>query len=378
MGFVSATNAIMYFAFPLYIYDISASYTLVGLSMSIPFVFFSIFTYIWGHLSDRLGNRRNLLLMTNAAGAITFPILLIGGPMAVIVVKSIQSTFLSSQVLYPVMSTEYAPHKKTWAISRIEVASGLGGSIGSVFGALTLANWFFVSAPGFTLVFILCTVLTLLAAILLFFTPESYSGDTKAVEIPDYSLLTNVKFRPILIFTVMTFLLFSGNYMVLTVFPTYLNHLGFTPSTVGLLVALASLTGTGAAYVSPGLIERIGGRKTYIVAIIAYIIVILGYAITDNKIVVILLWSIPLWNFFYVAVTSLAAIYSSPEERGTAIGILMGGMSLGILVGSSLSGILVDLMGFQRSFLAGASIMVLPLLIALLWNEKPSKIKNSP
>ena len=371
MAFMSASGAIMYFTFPLYIHDISGSYTAVGLSVSLPYLFFALGSYLWGRLSDRLRRRGSLIVVGIVGSSLLFPLYQhMPSVWAAIALRALQFSFLGIHALYPTMASEYMPDRKAWAISRVEMSAGLGATMGSVIGGITLMGWIPLGASGYNTTFMLCLLLSSISWVMLLFPPDSYRGRDPVLRSTPAGVLGNSALRPVILLSLITFLLFTGTNTILAVFPNYLSSLGLDMIWIGVFVALASATGIAAAHVTPDVIDKMGARKTYVIAIVAYVLVALGYSMVDNLWFILLLWMIPLWNFFTVSTATLAAQYSSEEQRGTAMGLLRGSLAAGTLIGATISGFLVDLIGFQRGFLLGAGIICISLAVALIWDGK--------
>jgi MFS family permease len=121
--------------------------------------------------------------------------------------------------------------------------------------------------------------------------------------------------------------------------------------------------------------DKIGKRRIYVLGLLVFSAVYLGFAFNQNMYLVWILFA--LYGFYSAASEGVAKAWVSDltgdRFRGSAIGLLNMLTSFSIMLGSVAAGILWDLYGASLPFmLSSAASLVIALLLMLL--SKKGKI----
>jgi len=161
--------------------------------------------------------------------------------------------------------------------------------------------------------------------------------------------------------------------MVYSILSIYLHEeLGFSITWIGGLFALGAGCG---AILSPFIgkaSDRIGRKPVLIGATIAFLAVFTSYA-----------FLVELWQFSiimiaegisWIAIGTAAMAYiadvSATSERGQSMGVYEATWNVGWVIGPLSGGALADTIGFQSTFLIGASIIFIALLLLIFVVEE--------
>lgn len=181
---------------------------------------------------------------------------------------------------------------------------------------------------------------------------------------------TSLSPQLILLMAVATGVAVANNYYVQPLLDTIASALGVSHAMAGSIVTAAQLSyGLGLFFIVPlaDLLER---RRMIVVLMLLATIGLLVNAVAPNV----------GWLIAGTAITGgcsvvaqvlvpLAATLSAPEQRGKAVGTVMGGLLLGILLARVVSGSISSLLSWQAVYWVAAIAMLLCTL--LLWRALP-------
>jgi MFS family permease len=124
------------------------------------------------------------------------------------------------------------------------------------------------------------------------------------------------------------------------------------------------------SYPIGNLADKFGKKNIYIIGLIIYSIVYLGFAVNENFIITFIMFA--LYGIYAASTEGIAKAWVSDlipdEHRGTAIGILTMTTSLAIMSGSFLAGVLWDKFGSFVPFLLSSIVSL--FVAGLLYFDK--------
>jgi predicted MFS family arabinose efflux permease len=358
-----------------------AHFLTVGLVVAVPAVGTMLASNFWGGLSDVSGRLRPFILIgvLGYAAALAGVPLLQRGPAVLVYVflaSLLYGTLAPSLKTYVTLAR---PAHREHALAYLLMAQSGGWLIGSAAGGYLYEGEI---APGFRLALFVCAGLLALhavgaarwlpdlrrpplaplapqgAALEGGATPQGSAASPGAR--PDSparrgwlpgllaDLISLYENPRLLRLCAVSLFAVSGNYVAwgfFTVYYTELLHAGMR--TVGLALALSAALGIAAYFGVGPLVKRFGGGRCLAAVTTLYLLMYLGIASTRNVLVAGGLYAIPLYGLFIVAANSLAAEYSSEEQRGGGLGVLNGVWALGTLAGPLVGGLLADAHGLR-------------------------------
>jgi len=172
-----------------------------------------------------------------------------------------------------------------------------------------------------------------------------------------------------------------GNSILFIVLPLFVAKLPAPafplPETVrvGLLIALFGLVNALLQPFAGTLIDRVGRRKPFImIGLVILGVATLGFTFASRFSELLYL---RLFQGIGVAITIPAALAlmvsaSKKETRGGSMGIYTTSRMLGLGIGPLIGGALYDRFGFNATFYAGSSFIIIALILVQLWVHEPS------
>jgi predicted MFS family arabinose efflux permease len=311
----------------------------------------------WGGLSDVSGRLRPFILIgvLGYAAALAGVPLLQRGPAVLVYVflaSLLYGTLAPSLKTYVTLAR---PAHREHALAYLLMAQSGGWLIGSAAGGYLYEGEI---APGFRLALFVCAGLLALHAVGAArwlpdlrrppLAPRNASAPRAWLSGLLADLISLYENPRLLRLCAVSLFAVSGNYVAwgfFTVYYTELLHAGMR--TVGLALALSAALGIAAYFGVGPLVKRFGGGRCLAAVTTLYLLMYLGIASTRNVLVAGGLYAIPLYGLFIVAANSLAAEYSSEEQRGGGLGVLNGVWALGTLAGPLVGGLLADAHGLR-------------------------------
>lgn len=163
------------------------------------------------------------------------------------------------------------------------------------------------------------------------------------------------------------FLAFTGIGLVVPIMPTYMNELGITGSTVGLLVAAFSLAQLLASPFAGRLSDRIGRKKVIVAGLIVFAISELIFGLANVS--WILFVSRMLGGIgaalIMPAVMAYVADTTTFEERAKGMGLVNAAITTGFIIGPGIGGYLAEL-GMRVPFFCAAIAAGIAATITIL------------
>lgn len=356
---MSITQGMLFPLLPIYAYEIGGKFAYAGYIMSIPALIQVVMTFGWGSISDRIGNRRSVVILPNIVASFMYFGFIYVDINWLIVLRCIQTVFYSSYVLVPAIITEYFPSAKGKALGRLNIYSGIGWTIGGVLSGHT-------AAAGFPLYFSCLGVLSFLFCLLFYFvTHEPREKDTRRLK--HFFLFGEP--RKILLLCAYAFILTTGGSMLSSIFNVYLSSLNVTKEVIGYVSALTSFTFLLAADAVGRACDAVGRKPLLVLSPVLYIVMWVGIALISNIYVKIFLWILPVYALFATGATAAVSDLTHERERGRGVGALNSSVGLGNFAGGMLGGNSADLFGPRNTFLYSSVFAVAAFFMSLKMRE---------
>lgn len=352
-----AVSGALYPILPLYVDSVSGDYFLVGLMVALPFLAAVPMSFLWGSISDWLGNRKYVVVSGTIVGGALFFAFPFADTTWLIALRCVQMAFLSSGVLLNAVVTEYFPAKKGRSIGDLNLANGVGSAVGALAAGLLLpASALVLGSEDITIFFFACGIITLLSGLVILWIMET---EKKVQEVRLGKLLRFGEMRQMAIVCSVAFTLPLAGYLVFAMFPVYLKTLVLPENVTlvaGIFTAFSAISGIFAAGLAGRACDKYGRRKILIWSGLAYVLVWVGMLLTQNLVALAILWAMPVWSFFIVSSTTMVSDATKDEERGRGIGLLNTAVNMGAVTGSVVSGYIFSI-GRPELVFAGAGVL---------------------
>ncbi len=379
MALVSVINGLLYSVLALYVYSVSEDFFLVGLIMALPFLAAVPMTFVWGALSDRIGSRKLVVAGAGIVGGLLFFPLPFLGTTGLITVRLMQVAFTTSFFLLNATATEFHPTRKGASIGDLALVAGAGQMAGALAaGFLLPSEMMYAGSDALRLVFFLAGAITIAAALAVMGVEE------KGVHVEGTKARNLLKFgetRGMALVTLAALIIPMSGYVVFSVFPVYIGNLDIpwdATMKVGIFTALSAITGVFASGLAGRASDRWGRRRVLVASGVAYVLVWLGMASTRDPLITAAFWAVPVWSFFYVSATAMAADLTKEEERGRGIGLVNSGINLGAAMGSIASGYLLSRGVVDNVFFVAAGVALVGTIAALACRETLARSQSDP
>lgn len=356
---ISITQGMIFPLLPIYAYQIGGKFVYAGYILSLPSIIMVIMTFGWGSLSDRLGDRRQIIVLTNIVASFMYFAFIYVDIEWLIVLRCIQTFFYSSYVLIPTIITEYFPTSKGRALGKYNVATGIGWTIGGVLSG-HLADIGFIFFFG-------CIGLLSLVFCVMFYFVDDMSREKDMRKLKEF--LSFGEPKRIFLLCTYAFVLTTGGSMLSSIFNVYLNNLGVSREAIGYVSSLTSLTFLLVADAVGKACDTLGRKPLLVITPVLYMIMWIGIGLIANVYMKILLWILPFYALFITGATSSVSDLTSEKERGRGIGILNSFVGLGNFAGGILGGNLADFFGPRNTFVFSSVFAVASFFMALKMEE---------
>ena len=378
-GLSTTVTALLYASLQFRALEISGSKFYVGLIGSLPYLGLMIMAYVWGLLSDYLGKRKGIVIVSGIVGSLLFFIYpFLTSIEMLIAVRFVQVCLMGSIILLLAVVTERFPADKGKVIGDLNVPLAAGWVVGAGVAAALYKNPYMSVELSNLIFFTLCGAIGLASSLVLILLHEPKKDRN---ELSFSSLKEMVRFknkRPIGVLCTATLVLLTGNYMIYSVFAIYLQEPMFALAEwqIGLIVAGSGLFGMFVFRFAGRLVDNKGRKAVLLPTLAMYAVSWLVYALTTNLYIIAILWVLPYWSFFTTSSTAMVSDLTEDSERGRGIGILNAAINFGNFAGSLLGGLLADVLDYPRTYMVAAALVFIAFLIAL--NIKETKPVKSP
>ncbi len=178
-------------------------------------------------------------------------------------------------------------------------------------------------------------------------------------------------------FSIFPLMVCSG--MVYSILAIYLNQqLGATVTMVGFIYMVGSASGAIFSPTVGKLSDKFGRRRILILSMFGFMIAFSAYAIIQNASQAILIQALEGATWAAMSATAMAFIADlvPSEKRGWAMGVYDRTWFVGWVVGPILGGYLADTFGFRITFLVGAILTIVGLLLMVFYVREVKNMQN--
>ena len=353
---------------PVYIkVSLKGSLLQVGFITSLQYLALVIMTFAWGALSDKLAQRKNIIVYGNLIASFfyfLFPYLDI---IQLTVLRGIQVFFTASWILAYALVTEYRPEARGEVIGYFTLFNSVGWGLGSFVSG-------FVYDISITWFFYLAGIFSILSALVLV---PARDPPMEKLEHTDFRTLFRLKnFSMILTLGVTVLLLVIGSYMVFTLFPIYLDVNGIPIPAIGIVIAISGLPSAVLSSMIGRACDQLGSKTILLVSIALYVFIWMVYGLVDNIWIIILLWFIPAYTFYTISSHTMMSNLTPSRERGRGIGLLNSFYYSGAFTGSVIGGALAARFSYKPTFLIAAFVIIASFAAALKLRESKEAPQN--
>jgi MFS family permease len=386
-------SGVLFVVLPLLVLKENSGPLLATLIIVAPLLAQTVAAFLWGALSDRLGRRREILVVGAVGAAVLYLLFPLVPPVALLLLRTLQAALIATTTLVYALTSEGSSGLVGVRLGNMMAWSNVGSLIGLLLILPLLTLQSLNSVLGWELIGVLA-VSTGLSAVFL-----AYAGDLPRSR-ATISFRNLFKFRKgvkIIYLSLATFLLAVGNYIAYTTLPVYLNdglgsngffgypmnsfeQLGiYSVATTAVAIPLCVWVGSQ--------VEGIRWRRFALVLTpLGYGSFWLAYALSTSYLVYFAIWTIPLYPILSIAATREITDLTDPEERGRGIGLWNAVYTLGGLLGGTVAGLALQGGASYRSVFLTATALVLlgavafALVIAMSFNFqfRGSSVTSSP
>ena len=163
--------------------------------------------------------------------------------------------------------------------------------------------------------------------------------------------------------------------IVYTILSIYLvDELEFTKTTVGTLFALGAGIGAVLSPLIGKASDKYGRKPVLLGASVAFLCVFASYAsLTETwQYVLIMTTEGIAWVSIGTGAMAYIADVSPSKERGRSLGVYEATWNVGWVMGPLAGGVLADAIGFQKTFLVGAMVICVSIVLFMFAVEETS------
>jgi len=364
----------------LYVKSLGANYTLIGVLGTVGSLTSLAFSYLWGHLSDRMAQRKRFMMIGLAGVAIS------QGLMAI--VPNYVYLF-PLRILGAIAQSAYGTTSLALIGDLLERQRGRGRSMGTYrglaslgFGLMAFVSGSIADRVGLRAPFGLAGGLAAIAFFLSFAIQETLPSRREAevrakARLADQSGVAGLSAAPkqaspgatageldrrlpMMPLLVSAFLWSLVTGAVYGVWANYMvEKLGYSRTAMSRLWATASTSEFPLMIVAGWMSDRLGRLPMLSLGFLAWTVVFLGYVVVP-----VMPWMVLIQltrGFAYSAYTATAMTYAtevrSQAERGRASGLFNSAGGLGMILGSTAGGTLAQTLGFKPMILIAAGLI---------------------
>ncbi|MEM4544048.1 MAG: MFS transporter [Nitrososphaerota archaeon] len=357
---IGATLSSSTYFIPIFLMEMGASYTFIGLTGSLRGIPYSILPFFVGFLTTRY-DLRTLYMLSPISLSIGLASLYFSRNYLDVIVGNIL-VGISMVFYWPVAESiiaEFVSEESKWKIfSGFSTSWSTAYFIGPIFGG------FISQLIGVEGLFLLCTLLSITGL------PIIYSmGKLKIhkINVKDKQRIDIVKSsKSIWSMYVSVFLFTFGMSCITALAPSYFYEIGWSNVEIGLIFTLFGLART-IAYMLTNKLNIFNPALMMIFSTIFMSLSIIFLARIDFTLIIISLLIAGFVNgIFFISSFILINIKIDAGYRSTSIGLMEGVLGLGFIISPGLIGFLIDILGAGNGFLITSLIVILALPFLLL------------
>lgn len=168
-------------------------------------------------------------------------------------------------------------------------------------------------------------------------------------------------------------------YIITPVLTKYLTQIGVSLVIASIISGLFSLTSLCTRPFTGILVDTLKPRKILYISIPMLILSMLGYALTTNQYLIVVLRIINGVAFCFngTTISAYASMYIPPKRMGEGIGYLGLGSVIATALGPVIGLSIGTSLGYRNAFLVAAVFGLASLLLLLIFNDQPKVITSN-
>jgi len=384
-------TAMLLFFVPFYVRSRlnESSFAMISLIISLPATAVVLAGNFWGALADITGRYVAItsLCLVGFSIALALVPLMDGTTTMIALVTGLSLVYGAVRPMLLAHATLLKEKSKPGAISSIFLYESLGWFFSGMFFGLV-----FLPEKAWTtwLVFYVPAVLCLVTALILlikgkdpeirnnsFSSKRSFKARFVASLIGDLSeIYSNNRLRRllcvVLVSSTANFCFFGMD----SVFYTEVAN-GSTKY-MGITISISTLIGVFVFNKAGRSVESRGGRLVLKATIVAWCVVYSLFCLVRNPYLASLLFLLPVYPFFLVSITAIAADASRSKQRGGGLGVLTGVSAISTILGSTLGGATADLVDLNAVPGVSAIVGALAFVVFLFLMSAPENQQEDP
>ena len=332
----------------------------LGLVVGLPSFALVAGSAFWGYIADRWRSRKNVVVLCSIFSAVLYVPLPWLGPFELIIVRTVQSFFLGGMIQIATMFSELDSTARGTFMGHLEAVLGLGWGIGAFSGGFLVNSDEYGLGEGPVIFSFMLTAFLGLVAVIGYMSSNEKKRDFVADK-EDFM----VYFRRLYRLFMITFILFMGYMFFLTISPVYLTEVTGSSSSMGLIMLGSGIIHAVTAPSAGKLVDKYPREMAIRLSSIFVIISMLTYSLTENIILIVIVFTIPIYMTFFLGARAIVADAVPYELRARTMGLLSSFSLLGGGVGSVSVGEILLHYNEQEAFLFGAFLAFIAFLLSL-------------
>ena len=378
--FIAQLISIVGFAFvypfiPFYIREIGVTdETLVpiwaGILGAASSLTMTIFSPIWGWLSDRYGRKLMVERAMFAGAIITMAMGMVGNVYQLLILRLLQGALAGTiSASIALVSTALPGTKLGFGLGLMQVAVFLGMSLGPWIGGMI------ADILGYRLTFVAGGAILLVGGILVMIGAKEKFIRPSAISLKRSGSMRTLFALPGFVSLMVVFLLFHFSiHIAIPIIPLFIEEVGNlktrVASTTGLMFAVTGATASISAAAIGYLSDRRGHKQVLIVNLFISSILWVAHAMArniDQLLVIRILFGFAVGGNL-PTMNALVGKLTPKESYGKAYGLMASMTSLGMTLGPLAGGIMASYMGLRWPFVVVGlllSLVLIPIILRL-------------
>ena len=330
----------------------------------------TIFSPIWGWLSDRYGRKLMVERAMFAGAIITMAMGMVGNVYQLLILRLLQGALAGTiSASIALVSTALPGTKLGFGLGLMQVAVFLGMSLGPWIGGMI------ADILGYRLTFVAGGAILLVGGILVMIGAKEKFIRPSAVSLKRSGSMKTLFALPGFVSLMVVFLLFHFSiHIAIPIIPLFIEEVGNlktrVASTTGLMFAVTGATASISAAAIGYLSDRRGHKQVLIVNLFISSILWVAHALArniDQLLVIRILFGFAVGGNL-PTMNALVGKLTPKESYGKAYGLMASMTSLGMTLGPLAGGIMASYMGLRWPFVVVGlllSLVLIPIILRL-------------
>jgi DHA1 family multidrug resistance protein-like MFS transporter len=330
----------------------------------------TIFSPIWGWLSDRYGRKLMVERAMFAGAIITMAMGMVGNVYQLLILRLLQGAFAGTiSASIALVSTALPGTKLGFGLGLMQVAVFLGMSLGPWIGGMI------ADILGYRLTFVAGGAILFVGGILVMIGAKEKFIRPSAVSLQRSGSMRTLFVLPGFVSLMVVFLLFHFSINIaIPIIPLFIEEVGNlktrVASTTGLMLAVTGATASISAAAIGYLSDRRGHKQVLIVNLFISSILWVAHALArniDQLLVIRILFGFAVGGNL-PTMNALVGKLTPKESYGKAYGLMASMTSLGMTLGPLAGGIMASYMGLRWPFVFVGlllSLVLIPIILRL-------------